>query len=84
MGRKVYNKPQTMQEATKWVEDGNPCTFRYGWAWKGASSRPITQEEAKEKLKKHHFGTGFYTMSWEEEDGKTVLNFNELSENDMY
>lgn len=83
MGRKV-NKPESKAEAQAWVEAGNPCTFRYGWGWKGASSRPISTEEAREKLKRHHFGMGFYTMGWEEEDGQVVLNFNELSENDMY
>ena len=41
MGRKI-NKPTTMQAAQEWVEAGNPCTFRYGWGWKGASSRHLT------------------------------------------
>lgn len=82
MARKVY-RPETREAAQEWVEAGNPCTFRYGWGWKGASARPITTDEAREKLKKHSFGTGFYTMWWEEENGQVVLNFNELSANDM-
>jgi len=81
---KRIDRPKTMEAAKAWVEAGNPCTFRYGWGWKGASSRPLTNEEAREKLKKHHFGMGFYTLWWEEENGQEVLNFNELSENDMY
>lgn len=83
MGRKI-NKPTTMQAAQEWVEAGNPCTFRYGWSYKGASSRHLTTEQAKEKLKVHTFGIGFYTLWWEEENGQTVLNFNELSANDMF
>ena len=82
MGKKI-NRPETQEAARAWVEAGNPCTFRYGWSYRGARSRRITQDEAREKLKKHSFGMGFYTMWWEEEDGETVLNFNELSENDM-
>lgn len=77
------NLPQTKQAAEKWVESGNPCTFRYGWGWKGASARYLTKDEAIEKLKKHSFCVGFYTLWWEMEDGQIVLNFNELSENDM-
>ena len=82
MGETI-NLPKTKQAAIKWVESGNPCTFRYGWGWKGEKPRYLTNEEAKEKLKTHNFGIGFYTLWWEVEDGRVVLNFNELSVNDM-
>ena len=80
-----YNKrPETKEAASKWIEDGNPCTFTYGLSYRGASSDFITQEEARELLKKHSFGIGFYTMFWSKRNGVEVLNFTEYSENDLY
>jgi len=80
----IYDMPKTPAAAKEWVESGKPCTFRYGWDWKGARSHPITQDEARQKLEKHHFGMGFYSLFWETYEGQTVLCFNELSESDMY
>ncbi len=78
------NLPETKEAAQKWVEDGNPCTFTYGLAYRGAGQRPITNEKARELLKQHSFGMGFYTMFWRQYEGKTVLNFTEYGENDLY
>lgn len=81
---KAENMPHTQEAAEQWVNAGKPCTYTYGWSFKGAGAKPISTAEAKEKLKKHSFGKGFYTLWWEEHNGKLTLNFNELSANDMY
>ena len=69
--------------AKEWIEAGLPCVYRYGWGWKGAKARPITKEEALEKLPSYSFGIGFYCLHWGRSNGEQVLEFNELSENDM-
>lgn len=73
------------KEAEDWVNDGKLCVYRYGWGWKGAGARIITQERAKELLPKYSFGKGFYELGWTKtKDGEKALEFNELSENDMW
>lgn len=67
----------------KWIEVNRPCTFIYGFAYKGAKARLITKEEALEKIKKHSFGVGYYSMEWTVFDGMAVLQFSEYSESDM-
>lgn len=67
----------------KWIEADQPCSFIYGFAYKGASARPITKEEALEKIKHHEFGMGYYSMDWVVFDGKVTLQFEEYSEGDM-
>ena len=74
----------TKEEARKWIEDGKPCVFRYGWGWKGADAQPLSKEQALEKLPYYSFGKGFYELSFIEIDGVRTLEFNELSENDMW
>ena len=80
---KTVNK-NTIEYAKKWIEDGKPCCFRYGWGWKGAGARPLTKEQALKKLPGYAFGKGFYTLSFIKIDGVDTLEFNELSENDMW
>ena len=74
----------TKQDAQQWIEQGKPCIYRYGWGWKGAGARRITTEEAKKLLPKYSFGMGFYTLDFRTFEDEEVLEFNELSENDMY
>ena len=74
---------QQRAEAKMWVENGGKCVYRYGWGWKGAGTRTLSQEDALAKFPSYGFGMGFYTLSWIEIDGEKVLEFNELSENDM-
>ena len=75
---------ETKEFAREWIEAGKPCVYRYGWGWKGAGSRPMTKEEALKLLPKYSFGKGFYELSFITEGGTEVLEFNELSANDMY
>lgn len=77
------NNQELKAKAENWVKDGKPCVYRYGWAWRGASARKITKEEALKMLPKYSFGMGFYELSFTKHDGEDVLEFNELSENDM-
>ena len=78
--RKVWNKgdPSSCISEEEWIEKGYPCTYREGFAWKGAKSSFITRNEALKKLG-HTFETGF-----EQKDGIWVLNFQDYSENDLY
>lgn len=67
----------------KWIEADRPCTFIYGFAYKGAKATLITKEEALKKIKTHSFGIGYYSMEWTVFDGMAVLQFSEYSESDM-
>lgn len=91
---------ETKEFAREWIESGRPCRYRYGFGFRGASSKPITKERALELLPKYSFGMGFYNLSFcrdrrvipsgssnctiTETYGEEVLMFNELSENDMW
>lgn len=77
----------TKESALQWVKDGKPCIYVYGWRWKGAQERYVSQEEAQRMLDEQpqwSFGKGFYELSFIKYDGRTVLEFNELSLNDMW
>jgi len=75
------------EKAIEFVKNGGKSVYRYVYAFKGAGSRPITQEDALSKLSKPawDFGIGFYSLGWlKDNNGEVVLEFNELSENDMW
>ena len=76
----------TKQATIDFVNNGGKCIYRYGWQWKGAGPNYKTKEWALEQLNKScwSFGKSFWELSWTEQDGETVLEFNELSENDMW
>ena len=82
----IQKLEQTIEAAKKFIEEGGKCIYRYGWAWKGAGANYKTKEWALSQLAKNWwgFGKGFYILSWIERDGETVLEFNELGENDMW
>lgn len=75
---------KTKEAARQWVESGRPCVYRNGFAYRGASARTISQDKAKQLLPSYSFGKGFYELGWVKINGETVLEFNELSENDMW
>lgn len=91
---------KTKEAARQWIEDGKPCRYRYGFGYRGATSKPITKEEALALLPKYSFGMGFYELSFcrdrrvipsgcsnctiTESYGEEVLMFNEYSANDMW
>lgn len=77
---------KTKQAAIDFINNGGKSIYRYGWGWKGAGSNYQTKEWALKELDKPEwdFGKGFYGLSWVTRDGETVLEFNELSENDMW
>ena len=74
---------QSKSHAEQWVRAGKPCIYRHGWAYRGASARKITTEEALQLLPKYDFGMGFYELKFTETKDGTVLEFNELSALDM-
>lgn len=91
---------ETKEFAREWIESGKPCRYRYGFAFRGASSKSITKEKALELLPKYSFGMGFYNLSFcrdmrvipsgspsctiTEANGEEVLMFNEFSDNDLW
>ena len=75
---------ETKEFAKQWVEEGNPCVYRSGWGWKGAGASYISKERALRLLPRYSFGKGFYELSFIKIDDKDTLEFNELSENDMW
>lgn len=80
----MENIEKTKENARKWIESGKPCVYRYGWAYRGARARHLTEEEALRLLPKYDFGMGFYELSFIKVDGVDTLEFNELGENDMW
>lgn len=56
-------KPTTMGHANKlsvvekvkWINDGKPCAYRYGFGFKGAKAHRISTGEAKERYAKGKF-----------------------------
>ncbi len=77
---------QTKQTAIEFINNGGKSIYRYGWGWKGAKPNYKTKEWALDELSKPRwdFGKGFYELSWRTIDGETILEFNELSVNDMW
>ena len=55
---------KTKEAARQWIESGKPCRYRYGFGFRGASSRPLTKEEALKMLPHYDFGMGFYNLSF--------------------
>ena len=76
-------KEENKQKALEWINEGKPCIYRSGWAYRGAGAKSITKEEALKLLPSYSFGIGFYSLSFHKEQGVEVLEFNELSANDM-
>lgn len=76
----------TKECALQWVNEGKPCIYRYGYNYKGAGNRPLTNERAKELIVKPcwSFGMGYYELRWERHDNLDVLCFNEFGENDLW
>lgn len=77
---------KTKEAARAWVEEGKPCTYQYGFTFKGAQQRPISNDEAMQKLTDNRmwgFGMGFYELRWTRHEGQDVLCFNEYSLGDM-
>ena len=75
---------KTKEFAKQWIEEDKPCIYRNGWGYRGAGARPISKEKALSLLPKYSFGMGFYELSFIKIDGVDTLEFNELSENDMW
>ncbi len=55
---------RTKEQAKEWIEAGKPCRYRCGFGYRGASSRPLTKEEALKLLPKYSFGMGFYELDF--------------------
>lgn len=77
---------ENRKAAEQWIADGKPCTSRYGLAYRGATATFIPTEKAKKLIASQswQFGMGFYSLNWRTHEGVDVLEFNELSESDMY
>lgn len=76
---------KTKEYAREWVEAGMPCQYQYGLSYRGARPRPLSREKALELLPKYRFGMGYHELYYaKNNEGRTVLTFNEYSENDLY
>lgn len=64
--------------------DGKPCYYQFGFTYKGAGPRKLTQAKAVKLLPSYSFGMGFYELDWIEVNGEQVLLFNEFHENDLW
>jgi hypothetical protein len=74
---------ETKEFARQWIAENRPCIYRHGWAYRGALARQLTQQQAMKLLPQYSFGMGFNMISCREYKGRTVLEFNELGENDL-
>ena len=75
---------KTKEFAKQWIEEDKPCVYRHGWGYRGAGARPISKEKALSLLPKYSFDMGFYELDFIKIDGVDTLEFNELSENDVW
>jgi hypothetical protein len=78
---------ETKEAALQWINEGKPCRYRCGYAYRGAWLRPLTNEKALEMLPKYNFtdGPAFYELLWSTDDnGEVILIFNEYTENDLW
>ena len=90
---------ETKEFAFKWILNGKPCRYRYGYGYRGAGSKSIDEFKAIDLLPKYSFGQGFYELSFvqdivvtdsgsnyvaTEPYGKICLMFNQYSANDFY
>lgn len=75
---------QTKESALEWINEGKPCMYRYGLAYRGARTQPISKEKALELLPSYSFGMGFYELRFTSYEGIDILLFNEFSANDLY
>lgn len=78
--RTLTNKEDILRE---WIDKGQPCAYRCGFAYRGASARRISADEARTLLPMYGFGMGFYELHFELL-GEPTLVFNEYSANDLY
>lgn len=81
---KTKENKETKEAAKRWIEEGKPCVYRCGWGWKGVGARKLERENALSLLPRYNFGKGFYELGYITINGVEYLEFNELSENDMW
>jgi len=83
-----YKMPESTEEmkAMAWINAGKPCGYRYGFSWKGASTRQISSDSARARLSQKKY----FELSYERRGASTItsqgeewLVFVEYSENDL-
>lgn len=52
------------EDALEWINSDKPCYYRFGFGFRGASSKRLTKSEALAMLPKYKFGMGFYELSF--------------------
>lgn len=71
-----------IEEIIKWINDGKPCGFRYGFSWKGAGTSRISTGDAKQRLVNRNYFE--YDFEVHGDDRTKMLVFVEYSESDLY
>lgn len=80
---------ESIEQARQWIKEGNPCMYRMGYSYRGATARPVNTEKAEELLEKHkndwmlNGEMGFYDLHFEDTEKGKVLMFQEYSLNDL-
>ncbi len=71
-------------EKVKWINEGKPCAYRYGFAFKGAKAHRISTGEAKERYAKRKFFEVDLEHTRVGDESGDFLVFCEYSEGDMW
>lgn len=71
-------------EKVKWINEGKPCAYRYGFGFKGAKAHRISTGEAKERYAKRKFFEVDLEHTRVGDENGDFLVFCEYSEGDMW
>lgn len=71
-------------EKVKWINEGKPCAYRYGFSFKGAKAHRISTGEAKERYAKGKFFEVDLEHTRVGDESGDFLVFCEYSEGDMW
>ncbi len=71
-------------EKVKWINEGKPCAYRYGFGFKGAKAHRISTGEAKERYAKRKFFEVDLEHTRVGDESGDFLVFCEYSEGDMW
>lgn len=75
------DRKPSIEEVIKWINDGKPCGYRYGFSWKGAGTSRISTGDAKKRLVNRNYSEYDFEVIGDNRD--TALVFVNYSASDL-
>jgi hypothetical protein len=70
------NRKPPIDVVIKWINDGKPCGYRYGFSWKGAGTSRISTGDAKKRLvSRNYFEYEFEVIGDNRETALVFVNY---------